>query len=88
MSIYRRCKGSRTTRNRCDRRNRTPPQYKEKEIKNMIITEREKQGFAKYLFLIGYNNNGVQEILQRIKENRPDFQDNTLYRRYLEENRR
>ena len=54
----------------------------------MIITEREKQGFVKYLFLIGYNNNGVQEILQRIKENRPDFQDNTLYRRYLEENRR
>lgn len=87
MSKYRRCKGSRTIRSRCDSRNRTPPQ-KRKENKNMIITEREKQGFVKYLFLIGYNNNGVQEILQRIKENRTDFQDNTLYRRYLEENRR
>ena len=50
----------------------------------IIITEREKQGFAKYLYSIGYNNTGVQETLQRIKENRADREDNMYYRRYLE----
>lgn len=54
----------------------------------IIITEREKQGFSKYLFSIGYNNTGVQEILKRVKENRADWEDNMHYRRYLEENGR
>ena len=53
-----------------------------------VITEREKQGFSKYLYSIGFNTVGVQETLQRIKENRADREDNMYYRRYLETVRR
>ncbi len=53
-----------------------------------VITEREKQGFSKYLYSIGFNTVGVQETLQRIKENRADREDNSNYRRYLETVRR
>ena len=49
----------------------------------MNIPEKELQAFNKFLFSIGFNAIGAQEIIQRIRANKADLEDNNLYRRYL-----
>lgn len=41
--------------------------------------------FADFLFTIGFNNNGVKEIITRLEQDRADRYDKDLYKRYLRE---
>ena len=41
--------------------------------------------FKKFLYSIGFNDNGVREIITRLEQDRADRYDKDLYKRYLRE---
>jgi len=50
--------------------------------------EPDWEGFKSFLYGNGLNNKGVTETIKRFNENRPDREDLTLYRMFLEERKR
>lgn len=43
---------------------------------------KEREQYFNYLLSIGFNENGANEIIKRLENNRPDREDKAIYRRY------
>lgn len=52
----------------------------------MIFTENEKKAFKEYMLSIGFRDNGAEEVITRLEENRAYIDDLIQYRSFKDNN--
>lgn len=52
----------------------------------MIFTDNEKKAFKEYMIAKGFRDNGAEEVITRLEENRADIDDLIQYRSFKDNN--
>ena len=52
----------------------------------MIFTDKEKKAFKEYMLSKGFRDNGAEEVITRLEENRADIDDLIQYRSFKDNN--